>query len=144
MEISNRTDGLIAPGSIYQCYHGDNVIPQTILEWQPFDYMLVKELAPFFPDIGSISEYRLTPVEGGTKLTKKVAKPTGHWIGRAMMYLVSPLFDRVMAKAFEKFKREIESDYRRHLIILEREADITREQIRDAAAASLQESSGRK
>jgi hypothetical protein len=29
MEITNRASGRIAPNSVYQCYHGDKVIPQT-------------------------------------------------------------------------------------------------------------------
>jgi hypothetical protein len=32
MEIKNRSNGRIAPGSVYQGYHGDQFVPQTILE----------------------------------------------------------------------------------------------------------------
>ncbi len=34
------------------------MVPQTILEWQPFEHMIVKELSPIFPEVSFISEYR--------------------------------------------------------------------------------------
>ncbi|GAF99358.1 unnamed protein product, partial [marine sediment metagenome] len=59
MEIANRTRGRIAPGSIYQCYHGDMLVPQTILEWQPFESMILRELFPMSHAVSSLTEYRL-------------------------------------------------------------------------------------
>ena len=115
MEIANRTDGRIAPGSVYQCYHGDKLVPQTILEWQPFERMIVKELSPMF-DASAISEYRLDLTEVGTRLTKKMAPPTGPFLGRAMLRLLKPVFARLGKRAFSAFKLEIESDFRAQAI----------------------------
>jgi len=144
MEIANRSNGRIAPGSVYQCYHGDKIVPQTILEWQPFERMIVKELSPMFPDIGSISEYRLDSAQGGTILTKTSARPTGPFLGRMLLGLLMPVFSRFLKQAFETFRREIENDFRAHSEALESEAGITEKQIRRAAATSLQDSSDKR
>jgi hypothetical protein len=144
MEIANRSNGRIAPGSVYQCYHGDKIVPQTILEWQPFERMIVRELSPMFPDIGSISEYRLDSAQGGTILTKTSARPTGPFLGRMLLGLLMPVFSRFLKQAFETFRREIENDFRAHSEALESEAGITEKQIRRAAATSLQDSSDKR
>jgi hypothetical protein len=47
MVIANRSQGRHAPGSVYQCYHGDMMIPQTILTWQPFERVVIRQ--PPFP-----------------------------------------------------------------------------------------------
>jgi hypothetical protein len=137
MEIANRLDGRIAPGSVYQCYHGDKLVPQTILEWQPFERMLVKEVSPFSPKTGGISEYHLETVEGGTKLTKKMARPFGPLLGRLAMHLMRPLVTPMLQRAIEKFKSEVEADYQAHLETHGRVAEFSEEKIREEAAASL-------
>lgn len=142
MEIANRVDGRIAPGSVYQCYHGDKMVPQTILEWQPFERMIVKELSPIYPKVGGLSEYRLDSTDGGTILTKTSAKPTGPFVGRMLLYLLMPVFSRFLEQALEKFGRQIENDYRERLRAAEGEAVITGGSIREAAETSLQESFG--
>jgi uncharacterized protein YndB with AHSA1/START domain len=111
MEIANRTKGRIAPGSVYQCYHGDKVVPQTILELQPTERMIVKELGPITPSTSAISEYRLDSIEGGTKLTKRIAPPTGPFLGRTLIRLSAPVFIRMVKRAFEAFRDQIETDY---------------------------------
>ncbi|NIM93541.1 MAG: DUF2652 domain-containing protein [Anaerolineales bacterium] len=112
MEIVNRTKGHIAPGSVYQCYHGDKLVPQTILEWKPCEWMIVKELPPMIPSVSTISEYRLDPIEGGTRLIKMMTPPTGPFLGRTLIRLLTPVFIRFLKQAFEAFKIEIEKDYR--------------------------------
>ncbi|MES0361964.1 MAG: DUF2652 domain-containing protein [Anaerolineales bacterium] len=143
MEIANRANGRIAPGSVYQCYHGDKLVPQTILEWQPFERMIVSELSPIFQNSGGISEYRLEAKDNSTLLTKSLGKPTGSFLGRMMLSLAKPVFYRIMPQLFGKFKREIESDYQAHNGGLERESGFTVEQIQEAASDSLQASSAK-
>jgi uncharacterized protein YndB with AHSA1/START domain len=143
MEIANRANGRISPGSVYQCYHGDKLVPQTILEWQPFERMIVSELSPIFQNSGGISEYRLESMDSGTLLTKSLGKPTGPFLGRMMLSLAKPVFYRIMPQLFGKFKREIESDYQAHNGGLERESGFTVEQIQEAASDSLQASSAK-
>jgi len=142
MEIANRSHGRIAPGSVYQCYHGDKLVPQTILEWQPFESMIVRELSPLLPEVSAISEYRLDPVEGGTRLTKTSARPDGPLLGRIALRLLTPVFTLLIKRAFETFKHQIESDYQAHSEAIEEKAEITAGQIRESAGDSLRASSG--
>ncbi|MEJ2353105.1 MAG: DUF2652 domain-containing protein [Anaerolineales bacterium] len=137
MEIANRSNGRIAPGSVYQCYHGDKLVPQTILEWQPFESMIVKELSPMFPDLAVVSEYRLDTTEEGTILTKRAARPTGPLLQRMLASVMTPVFSRFLQQAFEAFGREIEGEYRAHGAVLETETELSSEQIREAAGESL-------
>jgi len=143
MEISNRTNGRIAPGSIYQCYHGDILVPQTILEWVPFESMITKELFPMSHAVSWIAEYRLDSIEGGTRLSTKYSKPIGPFFGRTLLRLLFPLlFRRITMGHFEAFAQRIEEDFRTRSKAPENEGQITGEQIRQAAGASLQASTG--
>ncbi len=142
MEITNRSDGRIAPGSVYQCYHGDKLVPQTILEWEPFERMIVKEVAPISPGISAISEYRLDSIEEGTKLTKTSARPAGPLFGRILMRVMTPIFTPMLNRAFAKFKSEIEADYQAHLEAPRSPLEFAEETIRAEAAASLQTAGG--
>jgi uncharacterized protein YndB with AHSA1/START domain len=141
MEITNRVSGRIAPSSVYQCYHGDKVVPQTILEWQPFERMITREVPPIFPSLSALVEYRLDSTEGGTRLTKMFAKLTGPFFGRTMLRLMAPMFSRIGRRSLEAFGLEIENNFRAHSEALKSETEFTGKQIREAAAASLQASS---
>lgn len=129
MEIANRAHGRIAPDSVYQCYHGDKFFPQVILEWQPFERMILSESTPISHAINFIAEYRLDPTEGGTRLTKLIAKPTGPFLGRALIHLLGPVFGRIGEQSLEAFKLEIKNDFRAHNEALKSEAEFTGKQI---------------
>jgi hypothetical protein len=138
MEIANRANGRIAPGSVYQCYHGDKLVPQTILEWQPFESMIVKELFPMSHEVSWLAEYRLDSTEGGTRLTREITKSAGPLVGRTLLRMLSPVFMQVNKRFFAAFAQRIEDDFRAHGGALKSEAEVTGEQIREAATASLQ------
>jgi uncharacterized protein YndB with AHSA1/START domain len=138
IEIGNRSKGRIGAGSVYQCYHGDKFVPQTILEWQPFERMIVKELSPLFPKVSILSEYRLSPTETGTRLTKKATRMRGPRLQVALLSLMTPFFKRVLQQAFEKFALEVQNDQRTHQEGLEGSTAFTKEKIQKAAASSLE------
>jgi hypothetical protein len=142
MEIANRENGRIAPGSIFQCYHGDKPVPQTILEWQPFESMIVKELFPMSLAVSWLAEYRLDSTEGGTRLNRTISKPTGPIVGRTLLRLLSPVFMRISKQLFAAFAQRIEDDFRARRGALKSEVEVTGEQIREAARVGLQASSG--
>jgi hypothetical protein len=116
------------------------MVPQTILEWQPFESMIVRELSPMIKNISGISEYRLDSIKGGTRLLKTSARPTGSLFGRILLRLLTPVFTRFVQQAFETFKQQIESDYHAHHEAWE-ETEFTAEQIRMSAVDSLHASS---
>jgi hypothetical protein len=141
MEIANRSNGRIAPGSVYQCYHGDKLVPQTVLEWQPFQSMIERTLPPDLPGVSFISEYRLDPIARGTRLTMTAAKPAGPLLKRMLMHLLAPVVFPHLRRSFETFKQQIEADYLAHSPTREAERELSSEQIRQAAGESLRGSS---
>jgi len=109
--VSNRSAGRIGPGSVYQCYHGDHVIPQTILEWRPFERVVTRDLMPIpIPNTFALVEYLLVPTERGTRLSQTFGQATGPWLGR----LIVPVGLRAMAKQaqadIDAFKKHVEDD----------------------------------
>ncbi len=142
VEVIQRSNGRLAEGSIYQCYHGDRLVPQTILEWQPFERMVVSELGPFFPNNPSINEYNLKRVEGGTLLTKTFSEPSGPMFGQIMLKMMMPVFSRMMLGMFDQFKQTVERDYQAHQVTTGQGSDIAEHDIQEAAKASLQHSTG--
>jgi uncharacterized protein YndB with AHSA1/START domain len=141
MEIANRSSGRIAPGSVYQCFHGDKIAPQTILEWQPFERMLVQERPPSMTEVIMLSEYLLESIAGGTRLTNVSAKPTGPLLKRMLIHLLAPVMTPIVKRNFETFKQQIETDYQAHSPTQEEEAQLSGEQIHQAVRESLRGSS---
>jgi hypothetical protein len=144
MEIVNRSQGRVASGSVYQCYHGDKMVPHTILEWRPFERLLVREVGPYFPDNPGLSEYILEEVGEATRLTKTSARPSGPLFGRVMLRLMTPMLNRMMPGTFEMFRDEIEKDYRAKKSEPEMRAEISSRQIEAAAAAGLEKTARKK
>jgi hypothetical protein len=111
MEITKRKQGRIAPGSVYQCYHGDKWVPHIILEWQVFERIITRESNTLFPGLTALVEYQLVDVENGTRLIKSFARPKGSFFGVLFINLLMPIFKRFSRRALVSFKDEIEQDY---------------------------------
>jgi uncharacterized protein YndB with AHSA1/START domain len=110
-EILNRENGRIVPGSVYQCYHGDKIIPQTILEWQPFKRIVIQQrMAIPIPDTTILSESRLVPTETGTCLIQSASKAKGPLFGRLLVRLMLPMMAKNLENATLRFKQQIEND----------------------------------
>jgi uncharacterized protein YndB with AHSA1/START domain len=102
-EVHKRENGRISAGSEYHCFHGDQVIPQTVLEWQPFERILTKDRPPVpFQEIYLYTEYQLVPITHGTRLTMRVSKAVGPQPGRWLV-------DQHMLKAEEQGHEDMES-----------------------------------
>jgi uncharacterized protein YndB with AHSA1/START domain len=110
LEISHRTHGRVAPGSVYHCYHGDKVIPETVLEWQPFVRMVTQDVVPV-PNTTVLVEFELKPVEKGTHLVQTVSKASGPWYGRILSDLMVKKMEKKGKEDIVKFQRQIEADY---------------------------------
>jgi hypothetical protein len=104
--------------------------------------MIANELTPMSAAISALVEYSLDSTDGGTRLTKKIANPTGPIIGRTLMRLLTPVFGRIGKQNMEAFARQIENDFRAHVGTLESEPEFSGDQIREAAVAGLQASAG--
>jgi uncharacterized protein YndB with AHSA1/START domain len=111
-EVTNRSRGRIAPGSVFQCYHGDDIVPQTVLEWQPFERILIQQLLPVpFPNTTLLSEFQLIPTGKGTKLVCKDSKAKGLLPARLMVNFMMKRMKNKTIKNVLEFKKQIERDY---------------------------------
>ena len=88
-EVVERQAGKIGPGSTYQCYHGKMMVPQLVVEWRPFERVLLSQRIPFKGrPTHVLIDFRLTPTETGTLLTETVARLIGPGLQRAMARLM--------------------------------------------------------
>ncbi len=136
-EIAHPQDGRVEVGSVYQCYHGDTFIPQTILEWQPFVRTLVQAVIPI-PIKGTtmLIEVRLEPTPGGTRFTQVFGRAAGPPLGRMMGNLVFRMLAKSAKRDVDKFGQHIEGELARRGPLPEKFA-ITPEMVGTAAADSL-------
>ena len=110
-EIINRNRGRIAPGSVYQCFHGDKMLTHTILEWQPFEYIITHDLIPVpIPNTFALIEYRLVPTENGARLIQTFSRATGPFLGRILGDRAIRRMEKRWQTNIDLFKKQIEKD----------------------------------
>ncbi len=115
-ELLGKREGRITNGTVYQCYHGDKVTAQTVLEWRPFERILTEDLMNMIPgaQLYALSEFRLEPVLSGTRLSQKSALWRGPGYAKALLKLMGifilPGLRAALQRDIEKFKVHIETD----------------------------------
>jgi len=133
-QILNRQDGRLAPGSVYQCFHGSKrVTTQTILEWKPFEQMTTEDTTPV-PGATCLVNIRLTSSESGTRVAFTCSKARGPWLSRVMCNLIGGFMVRVQ---FANGMRDLETRLEKDLA--EGKYSLQEGQISQGAEASLNE-----
>ena len=113
-EIAQRHNGRVAPGSVYVCYHGKQIIRRTILQWRPFEEIITEDLTPL-PTYFVPIRYNLTPTASGTHITQTFGK------GRGLLRMVGDIVVKTMTKQaqadIDKFREAVHGDWaaRAHL-----------------------------
>ncbi len=110
-ELLHRRAGRTTAGSAFQCYHGDRVHTHTILEWRPFERVLtqdVMDLPVRSPVV--LTEYRLEPIEGGTRLSQSLTRATGPLAGRVLINTLMRVSRKQFQRDIDDFKAHIEAD----------------------------------
>lgn len=88
-EILDRKDGRIDAGSRFQCYHGDQIIMQTVIQWRPFEQMTTRDLISIpGSHITVVMDYSLEPSERGTRLVETWEQANGNFYARGLARLV--------------------------------------------------------
>lgn len=136
-EITDRQMGRVGAGTTIQCYHGDSIVPQTVVRWEPFDRVVLQQTLPLPGRPAQLlGDLKLEEVDGGTRLRSIVARPTGPWHKRMLMRAMMKLQKRKSQQEIEAFRDEIEADLARR-----QSADVpllpSREEMRRQAVASL-------
>jgi uncharacterized protein YndB with AHSA1/START domain len=137
-EVLDRQAGRIGQGSIYRCYHGKMIIPQLVLEWRPFERVLLRQEMPF-PGRPThvLIDFRLTPSESGTRLSQTVTRPTGTLLKRSLARAMIKMRGNRARQDMREFRDRIQDDLAAHDTIPESTAPISIDQIESAALASL-------
>ena len=92
--------------------HGDQVVPQTVLEWRPFERIVLDTLIPIpIQNVSALSEYVLAPTDRGTRFTQRIGKARGPLLGRWMCDLSMRLMlARHGQRDLERFRAYVERD----------------------------------
>ncbi|CAN7511391.1 hypothetical protein ASC89_19270 [Devosia sp. Root413D1] len=115
LDINGKSAGRVAVGSVFQCYHGDAIIPLTVLEWQPFEQMLVEYVSPVpIRGVSGLTELRLEDSGTGTRLTQIFSKSSGPLLGRMMSDAGLKSSAKQFQHDIEQFARHIEADHAQH------------------------------
>ena len=82
-KVERRSGGRVAMGSVYQCYHGDAVIMNTVVGWYPFERLVFEVVLPVpFAGTTALAEFRLEPKGSGTRLIEIFGRASGPLLGR--------------------------------------------------------------
>jgi hypothetical protein len=110
-DVLHLDHGRINPGSVYHCYHGDEVIYQTVLDWRPFERIITEDTVPI-PRTTILVEYRLEPTQRGTRLTHIFSKAKGPLFSRMLCDRILPGSVKDCEKDLLTFKEHIEGDWK--------------------------------
>ncbi len=139
-EVKDKSEGRIGPGSVYQCYNGKRMVSQVVMDWRPFERILLQQRMPLpgRPAFAML-DLRLEPTEKGTRMTVFTAEPTGPLLKRALLrrMLSSKKTSEEFRRNLENFRDEVEGDFNARRSRLPASADLPRNLIDAAAAASL-------
>jgi len=110
VNVEKRKGGRVASGSVFQCYHGDSIVPLAVIEWQPFQRIVTQYTAPIpIAGVSGLSELKLETVEGGTRLTQVMSKTEGPLLGRLMADGMFSMGRASFQRDILKFKTYIEN-----------------------------------
>jgi uncharacterized protein YndB with AHSA1/START domain len=84
-KLSKRAGGRVTIGSVYQCYHGEHPLSNTVLGWRPFEQVVVEFTIPLpIPGVALARiALTLTPTATGTHLHEDFGKAEGALLIRA-------------------------------------------------------------
>jgi len=140
MEVVNRDGGRITSGSVYHCFHGKQVVPQTVLEWQPFERVITKDRLPVpLMEIFVYQEYRLEPDPPGTRFSVLISRPQGPLLGKVMAERVLKGMESQGNEDMRAFKNQIETDAKYRAAVPAPQLQISIEMINQEAKRSLVE-----
>lgn len=138
LDVNGKSAGRVAVGSVFQCYHGDAVIPLTVLEWQPFERMVVEYITPVpIKGVTGLTELKLEQTAAGTRLTQIFSKSSGPLLGRMMSDAGLKSSAKQFEHDIEAFKAHVEADFAAHPDDGLKMAHIAEAEVGAAARSSL-------
>jgi uncharacterized protein YndB with AHSA1/START domain len=74
VDMLNTNKGKIEPGTLYHCYHGDDVFPFEVLDWNPGDYVTGRYNMPI--GMSMLETIEMAEMGAGTMVKLSYAKVT--------------------------------------------------------------------
>ena len=137
INILGRSAGRVAVGSVYQCYHGDMFIKNTVVGWHPFKQLVFDVVLPVpIPGTTALVEVRLEPTEYGTHLIEIIGKASGPLLGRIAGDAGTKAREGAMRGFLANFKARLETDLASRAV-LPSMAALSDRDVSAAARASL-------
>lgn len=130
-------------GSSYQCYHGNRVITQVVVEWRPLERVVLQMLLPFPGRETYVHfDFRLTPIDSGTLLSSTIGRPTGPPVKRWLARLLLRARHRRTQHEIDTFRDQILEDQVARGVGGVQIDPVPDTSISDAAAAALEDTGG--
>ncbi len=111
-EVVDLIQGRIDRGSTFQCYHGDRVVSQLILEWRPFERLVTRDRIPNMGGVVQVvNVIELEPDGPRTIVTFKVGGLTGPAVRRRLAAMVLSRMREQFLRDGDRFKEHVEADF---------------------------------
>lgn len=112
-EVLDRKKGRVGTGSTYQCYHGKMIVSQIVLEWMPFERVVLQQLIPMpgSRPTQSIIDLQFAGIDEGTRFSQTATKPTGPLLQRSVARLMMAARRSRTQGDMEDFRDRIVEDY---------------------------------
>jgi hypothetical protein len=135
--VKDLKKGRVDVGSVYLCAHGENISPQTIVDWQPFGQYSFESRVPGGGTV--TTTVRLNSIEGGTNIIVSGGRVKGL---KGIYKLLFPIlgiwsFKFFQDKGVEKLRKKIVQDIESGFITQPEAIDISAEDIGKAIRESL-------
>jgi uncharacterized protein YndB with AHSA1/START domain len=118
LEVSHLSHGRVDTGTVYQCVHGKQTTPLTILEWQPFERILMQYAMPI-AGCSALMEIRLVPSPNGTRFFQIFSNTRGPLLGRLASDLMMKRMVKRVQEDLEAFRHDIEADLGKRALALQ-------------------------
>lgn len=111
-ETVDLINGRIDEGSTFQCYHGEQMTSQLILEWRPFERIVTRDRIPNMGGVVQVLSVIELDADGSqTRLTFKAGGLTGPAVRRRVAAVVMRRMKEGFRRSGEEFKEQIEADF---------------------------------
>jgi hypothetical protein len=112
-EVVDRKKGRVGSGSTYQCYHGKMTVAQLVMEWLPFERVVLQQLIPMpgRRPTQTILDLQFAPIDEGTRLSHSATRPTGPLLQRSLAKLMMTARRGRAQAGMDEFRDRILEDY---------------------------------
>jgi uncharacterized protein YndB with AHSA1/START domain len=138
-EVTDRSGGRIGVGTAYQCYHGRQVLPQTILQWEPFTKIVTQDVMPKPMNGTAITVVGLEEIDDGTHITRTLGRmDAGPVVRLAGRFGFHRMIRGLASRGLDTFSQAIIADWEKREAAATPATHVTQESIGSAARVGLE------